>query len=67
MGARETALNALIACRKSGAWSNTVLKEYIESLGYTMDEVMVLGDRTRRWLRGCATASCKTGTSWIFT
>ena len=29
MGARETALNALIACRKSGAWSNTVLKEYI--------------------------------------
>lgn len=28
MGARETALNALIACRKSGAWSNTVLKEY---------------------------------------
>ena len=30
MGARETALNALIACRKSGAWSNGVLKEYIE-------------------------------------
>ena len=29
MGARETALNALIACRKSGAWSNAVLKEYI--------------------------------------
>ena len=29
MGARETALNALIACRKGGAWSNTVLKEYI--------------------------------------
>ena len=28
MGARETALNALIACRKSGAWSNGVLKEY---------------------------------------
>ena len=27
MGARETALNALIACRKSGAWSNGVLKE----------------------------------------
>ncbi len=30
MGARETALNALIACRKGGAWSNGVLKEYIE-------------------------------------
>ena len=30
MGARETALNALIACRKSGAWSNAVLKEYIQ-------------------------------------
>ena len=30
MGARETALNALIACRKEGAWSNGVLKEYIE-------------------------------------
>ena len=29
MGARETALNALIACRQSGAWSNGVLKEYI--------------------------------------
>ena len=29
MGARETALNALIACRKSGAWSNAVLKDYI--------------------------------------
>ena len=29
MGARETALNALIACRKEGAWSNAVLKEYI--------------------------------------
>ncbi len=30
MGARETALNALIACRKDGAWSNSVLKEYIQ-------------------------------------
>lgn len=30
MGARETALNALIACRKGGAWSNSVLKEYIQ-------------------------------------
>ena len=29
MGARETALNALIACRKQAAWSNGVLKEYI--------------------------------------
>ena len=28
MGARETALNVLIACRKDGAWSNSVLKEY---------------------------------------
>lgn len=30
MGARETALNALIACRKDGAWSNGVLKTYIQ-------------------------------------
>ena len=30
MGARETAPNALIACRKEGAWSNGVLKEYIQ-------------------------------------
>ncbi len=30
MGARETALNALMACRKEGAWSNAVLKEYIQ-------------------------------------
>lgn len=29
MGARETALNALIACRKGGGWSNGILKEYI--------------------------------------
>jgi len=29
MGARETALNALIACRKEAAWSNGILKEYI--------------------------------------
>ena len=29
MGPRETALNALIACRREGAWSNGVLKEYI--------------------------------------
>ena len=29
MGARETALNVLIACRKDGAWSNGVLKEYL--------------------------------------
>ncbi len=28
MGARETALNVLIACRKEGAWSNGILKEY---------------------------------------
>jgi len=30
MGARETALNALIACRKDNAWPNGVLKEYIQ-------------------------------------
>lgn len=30
MGARETALNALIACRKNGAWPNGVLKERIQ-------------------------------------
>ena len=29
MGARETALHALMACRRDGAWSNGVLKEYI--------------------------------------
>ena len=29
MGARETALNVLIACRKEKAWSNGVLKEYV--------------------------------------
>jgi len=30
MGARETALNALIACRKDAAWSNGILKAYIQ-------------------------------------
>ena len=29
MGARKTALDVLMACRKEGAWSNGVLKEYI--------------------------------------
>ncbi|MBE6954590.1 MAG: 16S rRNA (cytosine(967)-C(5))-methyltransferase RsmB [Ruminococcaceae bacterium] len=29
MAARETALTALIACRKQGAWSDGVLKQYI--------------------------------------
>ena len=29
MGARETALNVLIACRKEGAWSNAALKSCI--------------------------------------
>ena len=30
MNARETALDALISCRKRAAWSNGVLKDYIE-------------------------------------
>ena len=30
MGARQTALNVLIACRKEGAWSNAILKDYIQ-------------------------------------
>lgn len=30
MGARETALNALIACRKQGAWPNAALKQYLQ-------------------------------------
>ena len=30
MGARQTALNVLIACRKEEAWSNGVLKEYVQ-------------------------------------
>ena len=29
MGARETALNVLIACRKESGWSNGMLKDYI--------------------------------------
>lgn len=29
MSARETALSALIACRKDGGWANAVLKDYI--------------------------------------
>ena len=33
MGARETALNVLIACRKAGAWSNGILKEYCQRDG----------------------------------
>ena len=30
MAARETALNALIACRKNGAWSHGALKELLQ-------------------------------------
>ena len=33
MSARETALGVLIACRKDGAWSNGVLKEYCQHDG----------------------------------
>ena len=33
MGARETALNVLIACRKEAGWSNGVLKEYLSRDG----------------------------------
>ena len=29
MAARETALNVLLACRKEGGWSNSVLKDYL--------------------------------------
>ena len=29
MGARQTALNVLIACRKESGWSNAVLKQYL--------------------------------------
>ena len=30
MSARKTALDALIACRRDGAWSNGILKEYLQ-------------------------------------
>ena len=33
MGARQTALNVLIACRKDGAWSNGILKDYVQRDG----------------------------------
>ncbi len=33
MGARDTALNVLIACRKDGAWSNGVLKDLVRRDG----------------------------------
>ena len=33
MGARETALNVLIACRREGGWSNGVLKEILQRDG----------------------------------
>lgn len=33
MGARQTALRVLIACRKEGAWSNSVLKTYLQQDG----------------------------------
>jgi len=33
MGARQTALQVLIACRKEGAWSNSVLKTYLQRDG----------------------------------
>ena len=33
MGARQTALHVLMACRQEGAWSNGILKEYIQRDG----------------------------------
>lgn len=46
MGARETALNALIACRRDGAWVNTALKDTIAR------------DRLNRVDAGLATRLC---------
>jgi len=46
MAARETALHVLIACRKNGAWSNGVLKEYLRR------------DRLDRREAGLATRLC---------
>ena len=50
------------------AQKGPVLKEYIESLGYTMDEVMVLGDSLNDysmismdfWRNGC-NGKCSSG------
>mgnify|MGYP006991677769 CR=1 FL=1 len=56
MGARETALNALIACRKEGAWSNGVLKEYpldqeliLTEDGYTEKEKKELSQEEKEY------------------
>ena len=59
MAARQTALGALIACRKQGAWSDGVLKEYAQR------------DRLDRRDAALATRLCyacsRTGCFWIFT
>lgn len=38
MPARKTALSALIACRTSGAWSDAVLKDYMEAAGLSQKD-----------------------------
>ena len=58
MGARETALNALIACRKDGAWSNGVLKDYIQRTAWIPE--------TPDWPPDFATVSFRIRRSWIF-
>ena len=59
MGARETALNALITCRRYEGWSNAVLKDCIRR-----DK---LDARDAALQPGCATVWCRTGASWTFT
>ena len=59
MAARQTALGVLIACRKQGAWSDGVMKEYAQR-----DR---LDRREAPWPPGCATAYCRTGCSWTTT
>ena len=57
MAARETALSVLIACRKDGAWSNGVLKEYCAHDGLDRREAAL----ATRLCYGV----CKTEQDWI--
>ena len=64
MGARETALNALIACRKDGAWSNGILKEYTAIDGLDKREAALAARRQGAGLTAFS-RNIPSGIGWI--
>lgn len=77
MGARQTALGALIACRKQGAWSDGALKEYaardrLDRREAALAARLCYGVLQNRmlldfWLGGLSGAACRSCSRWCWT